>query len=338
MTETPFDDVLSQVYLQISPNILESFPKFRPPVDLYVFDPAVAQVKLLHGAVVRLGSEKQSAVARHARDGRLFLLRDDYRVYAEHLSKRLGLVLVEDGLNAQEVAEIFFLAFRDGIGDFFERPKAGELKRLVRDVSILAEYLWADPCRVEFLTKTLHKEYDLAVHSVNSMFIGLGLFVMASGGRLERSSLVNLALGLILHDLGMTNVPRFITEKEQYLVRRDRESIEKHIEAGMSRLKRLNINDPVILNCMRQHHERIDGSGYPDRLAGQQMDMSGKLCAVADSFSAIIGDRPYHDPKVRMEAAETLMADVKRYEPSLTRLLAGLLRNGLPSCGRRPIA
>jgi len=337
MTEKTLDDALSQVYLQISPNILESFPKFRPPVDMYYFDDAVGQVKKVHKAEERLGNQKQAMVTNYARDELLFLLRDDYRVYAEHLSKKLGLVLVEDDLKAQEVAEIFFLAFRDRVAVFLDQPKEEPLKKLVKDISILSEYLWTDPCRVEFLTKTLHKDYDLAVHSVNTMFIGLALFAMASGGKLDRMAIINLALGLLLHDLGMASVPRFIMDKEQYLVRRDRDSIEKHIEAGLSKLKRLNINEPTIIDCMSQHHERLDGSGYPERLKVDKISMAGRLCAVADSFSAIIGDRPYHTPKVFQEAAATLLTDKKRYQPALTNLLVMLVEEGFPACQNREV-
>lgn len=335
MSEQTLDESLSEVYLQISPNILEIFPRFRPPVDLYRFDTAINSVKRFHQAEARLGTDKQAEVARYARDGQLFLLRDDYRVYAQHLSKKLGLVLVEDDLRPLEVAEIFFLAFRDRMHDFLDQPKKEPFKEIVKDISILAEYLWADPCRVEFLTKTLQKDYDLAVHSVNTMFIGLGLFVMASGGKLERVELVNLALGLLLHDLGMVNVPRFITDKEQFLVRSDRESIEKHIDAGLNKLRRLKVDNPVVLQCMTQHHERLDGSGYPARLKGKDLTMTGRLCGVADSFSAIIGDRPYHDSKKSIEAALTLLHESKRYEPVLCKLLTALVEQGVGVCAAR---
>lgn len=332
MLEKRLDDTLSEVYLQISPNILESFPKFRPPVDLYVFDVSVARIKKIHKAEERLGTQKQAQVAEYARNNLLFLYREDYRVYARHLSRKLGLVLVEDDLKPKEVAEIFFVAFRDRMEVFLEQPKEVPLKGVVKDVSILSEYLWADPCRVEFLTKTLHKEYSLAVHSVNTMFIGLALYALVSKGRLERTDVINMALGLILHDLGMVNVPRFIVDKEQYLIRRDRESIEKHIEAGLSKLKRLKIDNPTILQCMTEHHERIDGSGYPGRLKGKAMSIPGKICAVADSFSAIIGDRPYHDPKAVEEAAVTLVREATHYEPAMTKLLTALLEGRYSLC------
>ncbi|ADU63861.1 MAG: HD domain-containing protein [Pseudodesulfovibrio sp.] len=337
----PTVPALSETYLQISPNILEIFPRFRPPVDLYLHDEAVGRVGRIHRAGARLGTEAQARVAGHALAGRLFLLREDYLVYAEHLSRKLGLVLVEDGLNHREVAEIFFLAFRDRVARFMDQPKRAQLDRLRGDIAILAEYLWADPCRVEFLTGSLHKDHDPAVHAVNTLFVGLGLFVMLSLGRqdgsggLDRPVLANVALGLALHDLGMTNVPRFVTDKERYLVRRDRDSIERHIEAGLRMLDRLKVNDPVVRQCLEQHHERLDGSGYPRGLRGEAVSLPGRLCAVADSFCAMIGRRPYRDARVVAEAATTLVHDSRRYDKTLAGLLAVLVSRGVPAC-RKP--
>lgn len=318
----------SEQYLQISPNILESFPKFRPPVDLYLFDVRVGQVKKIHKAEARLGTEKQAQVREYAQNDLLYLLRDDYRIYARHLSKKLGLVLTEDDLSPMEVAEIFFLAFRDRMEVFLEQPKEGPLKGLTKDLSILAEYLWSDPGRVEFLTRTLYKENSLAVHSVNSMFIGLGVYVMLARGKMEKTEVISIALGLLLHDLGMTNVPRFIVDKEQYLVRRDRASIENHIEAGLRKLKRLGVDDGLVLKCISEHHERLDGSGYPRRTKGDEISLPGKLCGLADSYCALIAERPYHDAKGFADAALEIAKDKKRYDAVLTKLLAVLILDG----------
>lgn len=328
MVDNSSNESVAQVYLQISPNILESFPKFRPPVDLYRYDEGVAQVKLFHKAESRLGTDKQARVAEDAENGVLFLLRDDYRIYARHLSKKLGLVLTEDDLQPQEVAEIFFIAFRDRMEVFFEQPKEGPLAGLRKDLTILAEYIWTDPGRVEFLTKTLYKEHSLAVHSVNCMFIGLGLYTMITRGKVEKTTLVSLGLGLALHDLGMVNVPRFIVDKEQFLIRTDRASIENHIEVGTQKLKRLKVADSLVMECLHQHHERLDGSGYPDRRIGKGVSMAGKICGLADSFSAMIADRPYRDGKTYADAALLLAKDQKKYDPSLSKMLAIMILKG----------
>lgn len=329
MTDTSTSDSMSEVYLQISPNILSSFPKFRPPVDMYFFDEQVAQVKKYHEAEKRLDTNGQSQVAGFAQEGILFLKRDDYRVYAKHLSKNLGLVLTEDDFTPQEVAEIFYQALYDRIALFIEQPKAQPFEDMTKDLSILVEYIWTDPARVEHLMQSLHPKYDLAAHSVNTLFVGLALFVMALKGKLKRASLLSLATGLLVHDMGMTTVSKFILDNTSFLIRADRDSIENHVEAAFTKLKRLGINDPILLQCVYEHHERVDGSGYPRRVMSKNLSLPGRLCGVADSFSAIISERPYHQGKDPRQAALMLVKDAKRYDAGLTKLLAVLLTQGV---------
>lgn len=329
MNDTTSSDSMSEVYLQISPNILASFPKFRPPVDMYFFDEQVAQVKKYHEAEKRLATDGQEQVASFAREGILFLLRDDYRIYAKHLSKNLGLVLTEDDFTPQEVAEIFYQALYDRVNEFFEQPKEQPYEAMVKDLSILVEYLWADPARVEYLMNSLHTDYDFAAHSVNTLFVGLALFIMALKGKLKRAALLSVATGLLIHDMGMANVSKFILDNKSFLLRPDRESIEQHVEGGFTKLKRLGINDNILLQCILEHHERIDGSGYPRRVMNKDLSLPGRLCGVADSFSAIISERPYHEPKDRKTAALMIMKDAKRYDPGMAKLLAILITNGV---------
>ncbi|MBG0791069.1 MAG: HD domain-containing protein [Desulfovibrionaceae bacterium] len=321
-------DSLSETYLQISPNILESFPKFRPPVDLYVFDTDIAQTKRYHKAEERLAKDRQEEVAGFAAGGLLFLLREDYRIYAKHLSKKLGLILTEDDFTPQEVAEIFFIAFKDRVEEFFGNPTEGPYKALARDMSVLAEYVWADPGRVEHLTATIHKEYSLSIHSVNTLFVGLALFTQVTKGRFKQADLVDVAMGMLLHDLGMTQVPRFVLDREGYLVPRDRASIENHIDAGEAMMVRLRVQSPIILDCMRQHHERLDGSGYPNRRFKKDLSLMGKICAVADSFCAMVCERPFREPKDITKAVLALAKDANKYEPALTKMLAVLVIQG----------
>lgn len=331
MTSQTSSDSMSEVYLQISPNILGSFPKFRPPVALYYFDEAVAQVKKYHEAEKRLGTAEQQTVAGYAEDGSLFLLREDYRVYAKHLSKNLGLVLTEDDFTPQEVAEIFFQALYDRMVDFLGQPTEKPYDALAKDISILNEYLWADPSRVECLVGSLRPNYDWAAHSVNTLFVGLALFVMALKGKLNRAALTSVAMGLILHDMGMANVSSFILENKGFLLRPDRESIENHVEAGFTKLKRLGVNDPIILQCVIQHHERLDGAGYPNRVIGKDLSLAGRLCGVADSYCAMISERPHRKAKDQRQAALAIIKDPKKYDASFAKLLGVLLTQGVGS-------
>lgn len=329
------DEPAVEEYLQISPNILASFPRFRPPVGLYQWNDEMARVELYIRAGQRLDLKAQDDVARICSENRLYLYRGDYREYAKHLSEKLGLVLTEHMLNDRDVSEIFFQALGRRVGDFFDQPMEDPLEALKTDLSVLCEYIWINPSRVEFLLQTLGRDDDLAFHAVNSVFVGLGIHVMGQRGKFDTLELNTLALGLAIHDLGMVRVPGFIRGKSGVLMHRDRESVRKHPDVAETMLRRLGVTDPVIIDCVMQHHERMDGSGYPGHLKDVSLSYAGRLCAVADSFSAATSERAFRAPRESMQVARLLASD-KKYDSDLTARLLELLQCGFEGCSLPP--
>ena len=100
------------------------------------------------------------------------------------------------------------------------------------------------------------------------------------------------ASGGWLHDLGKLAVPDGILSKRGPLDETEWEQIHAHPAVGdmlASRIPGLEAARPAI----RHHHERIDGSGYPDGLAGEDIPIEARIVACADAYSALTGDRPY---------------------------------------------
>lgn len=326
------DPQLEVDYLQISPNILESFPKENPPVNLFVFEKDLGSLRLMFKAGMHLSSKKQAEVAQFCREGNLYLFRGDYQVYAGHLSHKLGVLLVESNLNGQEVGEAFFLALHDRLAGFFDQPTVGQLQDLRRDLSILAEYIWIDPARTGFLCKTFVKRYDMATHAVNCIFAGIGVYAVYYRKKLKRMTLTHMALGLALHDLGMTMVPELIRDKPGILLHKDMETVKKHPDMTMGMLNRLKIDDQIVEKCVMEHHERLDGSGYPGRLHGEKISVPGRICGLVDSFSAAIAERPYKGPQDILDAAESFCTLETKYDSKLARILFELIRCGFEGC------
>lgn len=326
------DTSVSETYLQISPNILASFPRNKLPVDFYSFSPERFGMRLLYRAGQRVSDPVQAEMQRLSAEGALFLSRKDYRVYAVHLSKNLGLVLTETGLNEQEAAELFFVGLTARVRDFLDQPLEQRLDALRADAAVLAEYVWIDPCRIGFLLRTLRRKYDLAAHSVNSALVGLGLYLMQAGKSAQKLAPLDIVLGLALHDIGMSKVPGFVITKEANLMRQERESIENHVDIALAILERLRVKSEPVRRCVAEHHERFDGSGYPRGLKGGAISLEGRICAIADAFVAMTSERPHRPAMDPARAARTLLAAKGAYDPVLCRMLVELLARGLPQC------
>ena len=84
------------------------------------------------------------------------------------------------------------------------------------------------------------------------------------------------------------------------------------------------------LPIIRHHHERMDGGGYPDHLAGRDIPLGARIAAIADAWDAMVSDRPYRRGLGREEALHRMRANAgKQWDPHLVQLFLALLDRGL---------
>jgi putative nucleotidyltransferase with HDIG domain len=98
----------------------------------------------------------------------------------------------------------------------------------------------------------------------------------------------------LVHDVGKIGLAAGLLEKPGALTLEERREMERHSVIGEEILR--NVDDyGEISSIVRHHHERVDGMGYPDRLAGDEIPLLARIIAVADSYNAMTSDRPYRD-------------------------------------------
>lgn len=319
-------DNINEEYYQISSEILSSFPRYRPPVDLFFFREDIAVLAPFSRKGARLSNEQVEEVNRLCEEGNLFVSRSDHHIYFEHMIKQLDLVLQDHNLKEAEIVSICIDALKMRYDAFYNQPVKAAFDALMRDTLVLTEYLMGDDKRINAFMRRLAKEYTPANHAVNTMIVGLWLRFRRPE-ELSRKELDNLAIGLVTHDIGMSKMPAFLLSRKGALKNEEKEKILVHPlqSAKIMQKMELGVSDPIYA-CF-EHHERLDGSGYPQRSKGEQIHMPGRICAVADSFSAMITDRPYA-PAIEPLKAATELSEHPGYDASLARLLVGAYATG----------
>jgi putative two-component system response regulator len=137
--------------------------------------------------------------------------------------------------------------------------------------------------------------------------VGLALGMTPS----EAETLRNASL---LHDVGKIGVPDAILLQAGDLSADDRELMRRHTAVGGAILA--GSSSPVMRmaeEIARTHHERWDGSGYPEGLVGDAIPLPGRICAVCDVFDALLSDRPYKEPWPLAEALGELRRERGRH-------------------------
>jgi CheY-like chemotaxis protein len=145
----------------------------------------------------------------------------------------------------------------------------------------------------------------------------------------------NLALAAVLRDLGRLALGgKLVTEPQAARTPEARRRIERHVDLALHLLEGINLPASVRY-AVRHHHERWDGRGYPDGLAGEEIPLSARILAVVDSFAAMVAARPYRLPRKVPEAAAELQAEAgTRYDPDIVdALMRVLARRDQPQLG-----
>jgi HD-GYP domain-containing protein (c-di-GMP phosphodiesterase class II) len=143
---------------------------------------------------------------------------------------------------------------------------------------------------------------------------------------LSPTRLRELATGAIVHDIGKLAVPDAILKKPDKLTEREFDAVRRHPERGHRTLKKLGFRESV-RRLVLDHHERLDGSGYPRGISGPAITLDARILAVCDVYDALISNRVYrnaftHDQAMGILHEEAGMKLDRRCVAALERVLA----------------
>jgi response regulator RpfG family c-di-GMP phosphodiesterase len=130
----------------------------------------------------------------------------------------------------------------------------------------------------------------------------------------------SLEYGFLLHDVGKIGISDQILLKAGPLTSEERELVHAHPTIGAQILRNVSMLQGGGLDVVRHHHERWDGAGYPDGLAGEQIPLSARIFAVADTLDAMTSDRPYRAALDWADAIEEIQAQSGRqFDPGVVQ-------------------
>jgi len=164
-----------------------------------------------------------------------------------------------------------------------------------------------------------------AAEAKDSCKIGRSIYVAAYAMALARAldprgELLDhdsLHIGAELHDIGMISVPDDVLNKPEALTESEWEQIREHPRIGHDLIMPM-IDDSAVLATVKWHHERWDGSGYPDGLSGTAIPMGARIVAIADALEALTSRRAYREARSFAAAVKEISNDMgTRFDPGL---------------------
>lgn len=144
----------------------------------------------------------------------------------------------------------------------------------------------------------------------------------------DNKFLESLHIASLLHDIGKIGVPEAILNKEGPLTEEERKKMQEHTLIGTTILQPISELEDAILG-VKYHHEKYDGSGYPEGLKGEQIPLIASIIAIADAFDAMTTDRPYRRGLSKDKAIEEIRSvSGKQFDPLAATALIELYAEG----------
>ncbi|HEV2618749.1 MAG TPA: HD domain-containing phosphohydrolase [Acidobacteriaceae bacterium] len=159
--------------------------------------------------------------------------------------------------------------------------------------------------------------HSLAVAELTARFASHLNFTTVEQRRLTRAAL--------LHDIGKTRIPIGILNKREPLSPEERNLIASHPDIGQNLLTQDGEDDEVLLSIVRDHHERLDGSGYPRGLRAEEISVFVRVVTLCDVFTAITERRPYAEPLGWDAALDCMFAKQTRLDQDLLTQFATMI-------------
>ncbi|MGI8507338.1 MAG: HD-GYP domain-containing protein [Solirubrobacteraceae bacterium] len=150
---------------------------------------------------------------------------------------------------------------------------------------------------------------------------------------LPRPDAPEIEFGFLLHDIGKVAIPDSILYKPGALTDRERELMARHPAVGAEIMRGIEFLEEAA-KVVRSHHERWDGTGYPDGLIGEQIPIAARVFAVADVLDALTTDRPYRPAFTLREAREMILAGSgSHFDPRVVKAFDSIDDGTLQSIG-----
>jgi HD-GYP domain-containing protein (c-di-GMP phosphodiesterase class II) len=178
-----------------------------------------------------------------------------------------------------------------------------QLEQIKPTIQLLSDSVIANPAALMWLLR-MRSENTLVV----SHALKVAVYMMTLGRHIgfSREQLIELGFIGLLLDVGKLEVPKEILQKSEKLSNEEKSIIQRHVQASLKLLKPADVLNENIEQGINQHHERMNGAGYPQGLIGEDISIFGKMAAIADSFTAMTSPRPYNVARSSFDAMKEL--------------------------------
>lgn len=269
-------------------------------IEIFVARPDGEQAVLYRRAGVGLSTPDYERLAENGVSD-VQIRVDDFRRCEETLESRLADILKNPHISPIDKVRIVHGTGTTVVGDLMDGPMShDDLSRATSITECMVDYLLSDARVSTHLLEMAEHERTTASHMfvVSALAVLLGAEIFGP----DRKMLWSLGLAGMLHDMGKLSIPAEILNKSTPLTRQEIDLIQRHPVESVRLIGDEPNMTPLIRRFILQHHERVDGAGYPVGAKGDELLPGSRVLTIVDSFHAMVGRRNYRKPMGAAEA------------------------------------
>lgn len=214
--------------------------------------------------------------------------------FDNYIEKTLQTVIQDKSISIEVKSDLLYKCACNVIKDIFDNPKSPEnLTRVKQLTRALVDFATHDSTAIPHLLQLCSHDYYTFTHCIHVAALSSGFYLALGEG--SNDELMNFSLGCLLHDIGKTQISNTILKKPGRLTKDEFEEIKKHPLYGYELLAG-SVSDTT-LDIILNHHERYNGTGYPNGLNGAHISDNAKMAILADVYDALTTNRPYAKAK-----------------------------------------
>jgi HD-GYP domain-containing protein (c-di-GMP phosphodiesterase class II) len=231
---------------------------------------------------------------------------DDYRRYLEG---NLQDILTDSTIEIDDKSEILHMSAHGIVKDIMQKGMIDEgLERGNELIQCTVDFVFGQRSALRHLIQKASRDYFSYTHAVNVAVMGIAL---AQRMGYESNRLQEFGMGAIMRDIGMSQIDPSISENPGRLTVNEFEIIKQHPVMSEGMLSKATTVTSTAMAIIRHHHEKLDGSGYPDGLGGDEIPRLVRLCTMLDIFDALSTQRPYKRAMSTFEALKLMNKELR---------------------------
>ncbi len=258
------------------------------------------------------------------RVGHLYVKKSDWKLYRKYVESNLSIYLSNKNMGISSKVDIIYDISTSMIKDVFTEGISSITKEQVENFSgTMTDFIFDESVKINEIVRFAEHDFYTYNHSLH-VFIYSIMFAVFLGIK-DKQDLHAIGEGAFLHDIGKSNIGLEIINKPGPLNPQEWNEMQNHPLYGVKIVRdNLSMNDEATLSIIMNHHERLDGKGYPRGVS--KIELFDRIVGIADTYDAITSNRSYQMARNPFEALRYMIqTQSKRLDDELMRKFAIML-------------